>query len=54
MIINYYYYHHCHPLFVQGSNREVRGRERKKIKESQSLGGSLSSYRGDTVLLEVG
>lgn len=57
MIINYYYYHHCHPLFVQGSNREVRGWERKKIKEkkeSQSLGGSLGSYRGDTVLLEVG
>lgn len=56
MIINYYY-HHCHSLFVQGSNREVRGWERKKIKEkkeSQSLGGSLGSYRGDTVLLEVG
>lgn len=37
MIINYYYYHHCHPLFVQGSNREVRGWERKKIKEKKKV-----------------
>jgi len=46
MIIINYYCHHCHPFYVQGSNRVGAG--------NQSLGGSLGSYCGDTVLLEVG
>lgn len=39
-MIGYY----CHCYFVQGPGKQGR----------QLLGGRLSSYRGDTVLLEVG
>lgn len=47
MIIIHYYCHHCHPFFfLFRSNGAGSG--------DQSLGGSLGSYRGDTVLLEVG
>lgn len=46
MIIIHYYCHHSFPFFVQGSNGVGAG--------DQSLGGSLGSYRRDTVLLEVG
>lgn len=46
MIIIHYYCHHCQPFFVQGANGEGA--------VDQSLGGSLGSDRGDTVLLEVG
>lgn len=45
-MIIHYYCHHCHPFFVQGSNGVGAG--------DQLLGGSLGSYCGDTVLLEVG